>query len=141
MVGSVSSRLNDRNIGALCHSLNKLKVQWKDLPVAAQNGLIDNIMKHAKNLEPRHGTFTSVCVHWACFCCSTYPTTHIATLIVFNILWYRFQLIGTMLIYSLGLMGLDIEKISQKFRDSLYLVTMSVLNEAINTDSIQTGKW
>eukprot|EP01041_Mallomonas_annulata_P011850 gene11850-24840_t len=55
---AVSSKLNDREIGNILHSLSKIQMPWIKCPKSVQNGLLQSFVFHSKRLIAQQGAMS-----------------------------------------------------------------------------------
>ncbi len=124
--------LNSRIVTTSIGGLARLRMRWYQLPQSCQNDLIKIVSKVALNLNDREvgnllHSLSKICVPW-----SVLPkATQLDILESFvRESQYLVSQQGSMAIYSLGLMGLNINTVPPAVRDNIYTVAISVLNEA-----------
>lgn len=124
--------LNSRIVTTSIGGLARLRMRWYQLPQSCQNDLIKIVSKVALNLNDREvgnllHSLSKICVPW-----SVFPASAQVDILESFVRESKYLVSqqGSMAIYSLGLMGLNINSVSPAVRDNIYTVAISVLNEA-----------
>ena len=124
--------LNSRIVTTSIGGLARLRMRWYQLPQSCQNDLIKIVSKVALSLNDREvgnllHSLSKICVPW-----SVLPKAAQLDLLESFVRESRYLVSqqGSMAIYSLGLMGLNINTVPPAVRDNIYTVALSVLNEA-----------